>query len=32
MEIRPSVLSHHIREYQYAYGAVEPNRDCEKSL
>ncbi len=23
--IRPSVPSHHIREYQYTYGAVEPN-------
>ncbi len=22
---RPSVPSHHIREYKYAYGAVEPN-------
>ena len=22
--IRPSVPCHHIREYQYAYGAVEP--------
>ena len=23
-EVRPSVPSHHVREYRYAYGAVEP--------
>ena len=23
-QVRPSVPSHHVREYRYVYGAVEP--------